>query len=149
MSSAIPIVTRPRRSPSSASSATARWSRSCPAAPATTWSCSPPIFGNGAQCIAAGRDETAPATYLEDHRRLLDRLRAEPALDDRVQVTKFNRYGHPVAQGRARISSTLRNLRNLDGAGRRRGVAAGLPSGAQARRHASASQSTIGAARRL
>lgn len=63
--------------------------------------------------IAAGRDATATASYLDDHRKLLERLKAEPALYDRVEVTAFNAGLHPVApDGSADFVLTFRNLHN-------------------------------------
>ncbi len=73
--------------------------------------------------IAASRDETAPARYIADHQRLLERLRADPARYDRVGVTKFRADAHPIApDGSADFVLTFRNLHNwvergeLDGA---------------------------------
>ena len=63
--------------------------------------------------VAAGRDETAPPQYLADHRRLLARLEAEPALYGKVRVTKFNAGRHDVAPaGTADFVLTFRNLHN-------------------------------------
>lgn len=63
--------------------------------------------------IAAGRDDTAPPAYQADHRRLLERLAAEPGLYDRVRVTKFNAELHEVAPpGSADFVLTFRNLHN-------------------------------------
>ena len=63
--------------------------------------------------IAAGRDESAPPAYLQDHARLLERLRAEPHLYGRVQVTRFNGDRHPIApEGSADFVLTFRNLHN-------------------------------------
>lgn len=72
-----------------------------------------PFLRERGRYIAAGRDESAPAAYLADHQRLLERLRTEPALYDRVQVTKFNADRHPVApDGSADFVLTFRNLHN-------------------------------------
>lgn len=72
-----------------------------------------PFLRERGRYVAAGRDETAPAAYQADHQRLLDRLRAEPALYERVQVTKFNADRHAVAaEGSADFVLTFRNLHN-------------------------------------
>jgi len=61
--------------------------------------------------IAANRDETAVSPYKEDHQKLLERLKAEPALYGRVVVTKFNADRHEVAPpGSADFVLTFRNL---------------------------------------
>jgi predicted methyltransferase len=63
--------------------------------------------------IAANRDETAVSPYKEDHQKLLERLRAEPALYGKVVVTKFNADRHEVAPpGSADFVLTFRNLHN-------------------------------------
>ena len=63
--------------------------------------------------IAASRDDRAPQQYLADHQRLLDRLKAEPALYGRVKVTQFNAGLHDVAPpGSADFVITFRNLHN-------------------------------------
>ena len=63
--------------------------------------------------VAAGRDEAAPANYLEDHKRLLAKLAADPARYDRVQVTKFNADRHEIAPaGGMDFVLTFRNLHN-------------------------------------
>lgn len=73
--------------------------------------------------IAANRDELAPPQYLADHRKLLARLQAEPALYGKVVVTRFNADLHEIAPaGSADFVLTFRNLHNwidrkeLDGA---------------------------------
>ena len=82
-----------------------------------------PYLREQGQYIAAGRDETAPPSYLDDHRKLLERLKAEPERYDRVTVTQFNADRHRVApDGSADFVLTFRNLHNwidrgeLDGA---------------------------------
>lgn len=61
--------------------------------------------------IAASRDERALPQYLADHQKLLDRLKAEPALYGRVQITKFNAGLHDVAPpASADFVITFRNL---------------------------------------
>lgn len=63
--------------------------------------------------IAAGRDENAPAPYLADHRRLLERLAADPERYGRVRVTRFNADLHEIAPpGTADFVLTFRNLHN-------------------------------------
>ena len=63
--------------------------------------------------IAANRDEAAPPQYLADHQKLLARLKAEPALYEKVLVTKFNADKHEVAPpGSADFVLTFRNLHN-------------------------------------
>jgi predicted methyltransferase len=65
------------------------------------------------QYIAANRPPDAPPNYLADHQRLLERLKAEPALYDRVAVTAFDRDRHAIAPaGRADCVLTFRNLHN-------------------------------------
>ncbi len=82
-----------------------------------------PFLKEKGRYIAANRDELAPPNYLADHQKLLDRLKAEPALYGRVVVTKFNADRHEVAPpGSADFVLTFRNLHNwldrneLDGA---------------------------------
>jgi predicted methyltransferase len=63
--------------------------------------------------IAASRDERAPQQYLADHQRLLDRLKAEPALYGSVKVTRFNAGLHDIApSGSADFVISFRNLHN-------------------------------------
>jgi predicted methyltransferase len=63
--------------------------------------------------VAANRDELAVSPYREDHQRLLDRLKAEPALYGRVLVTKFNAGLHEIAPaGSADFVLTFHNLHN-------------------------------------
>lgn len=63
--------------------------------------------------VAANRDETAVSPYKEDHQKLLDRLKAEPALYGKVVVTKFNAGLHDIAPpGSADFVLTFRNLHN-------------------------------------
>lgn len=63
--------------------------------------------------IAAGRDESAPAPYLADHRRLLERLAADPERFGKVRVTRFNADLHDIAPpGTADFVLTFRNLHN-------------------------------------
>ncbi len=63
--------------------------------------------------IAANRDAAAPARYLADHKKLLARLKAEPALYSKVLVTQFNAGLHDIAPpGSADFVLTFRNLHN-------------------------------------
>ncbi|HUG76763.1 MAG TPA: methyltransferase [Burkholderiales bacterium] len=63
--------------------------------------------------VAADRDEAAPPQYLADHKRLLARLQAEPALYGKVAVTKFYADRHEIAPpGSADFVLTFRNLHN-------------------------------------
>jgi len=63
--------------------------------------------------IAANRDALAAPAYLEDHRKLLARLKAEPARYGKVVVTEFNAGLHDVAPpGSADFVLTFRNLHN-------------------------------------
>ena len=72
-----------------------------------------PFLKEKGRYIAANRDELAPPNYLADHQKLLDRLKAEPALYGRVVVTKFNADRHEVAPpGSADFVLTFRNLHN-------------------------------------
>ena len=72
-----------------------------------------PYLRDQGRYIAASRDESAPPQYLADHRKLLARLEAEPALYDRVVVTRFNAGRHEIAPpGSADFVLTFRNLHN-------------------------------------
>lgn len=72
----------------------------------------PYLKGKG-RYIAASRDASAPPRYLADHRRLLARLAAEPALYGEVAVTQFNADLHAVAPpGSADYVLSFRNLHN-------------------------------------
>jgi predicted methyltransferase len=63
--------------------------------------------------IAANRDEAAAPQYLADHQKLLARLKNEPALYEKILVTKFNVDKHEIApQGSADFVLTFRNLHN-------------------------------------
>jgi predicted methyltransferase len=63
--------------------------------------------------VAASRPADATPAYVADHQRLLERLRAEPSLYDRVQVTAFDGDRHAVApEGSADFVLTFRNLHN-------------------------------------
>jgi predicted methyltransferase len=63
--------------------------------------------------VAANRDELAAPQYLEDHARLLARLKAQPELYGQVLVTRFNADRHEIAPpGSADFVITFRNLHN-------------------------------------
>lgn len=72
-----------------------------------------PYLKQKGRYIAANRDELAVSPYLEDHQKLLARLKAEPVLYEKVIVTKFNAGLHDVAPpGSADFVLTFRNLHN-------------------------------------
>ena len=63
--------------------------------------------------IAANRDEAAAPRYLADHQKLLARLKAEPALYEKVLVTKFHADKHDIALADSvDFVLTFRNLHN-------------------------------------
>lgn len=63
--------------------------------------------------VAASRDALAAENYRADHQKLIDRLRAEPALYGKVEVTEFNADRHRIAaDGSADFVLTFRNLHN-------------------------------------
>jgi len=72
-----------------------------------------PYLKEKGRYIAADRDRSAAPQYLADHRRLLARLEAEPALYGSVVVTPFNADRHEIAPpGSADFVLTFRNLHN-------------------------------------
>jgi predicted methyltransferase len=72
-----------------------------------------PYLKEKGRYIAAGRDEAAPPQYVEDHRKLLARLKAEPHLYGKVIVTQFNAGLHEIAPpASADFVLTFRNLHN-------------------------------------
>ncbi len=72
-----------------------------------------PYLKERGRYIAANRDEAAPPRYLADHKKLLARLKAEPALYSKVLVTQFNADKHEIAPaGSADFVLTFRNLHN-------------------------------------
>ena len=72
-----------------------------------------PYLKEQGRYIAANRDEAAAPQYLEDHQKLLARLKAEPALYEKVVVTKFNAGLHEIAPpGSADFVITFRDLHN-------------------------------------
>ena len=63
--------------------------------------------------IAANRDENAAPQYLADHQKFLARLKEDPEVFAKVQVTKFNADRHEIAPaGSADFVLTFRNLHN-------------------------------------
>jgi len=72
-----------------------------------------PFLRDNGLYIAADRDDTAPPNYLEDHRRLLARLAAEPDLYDKVQVSSFNAGRHEIAPpASVDVVMSFRNIHN-------------------------------------
>src|SRR6185503_5628427 len=72
-----------------------------------------PYLKRKGRYVAASRDELAAPQYIEDHQKLLIRLKAEPALYEKVVVTKFNAGLHDIAPpGSADFVLTFRNLHN-------------------------------------
>ncbi|MDB5569125.1 MAG: putative methyltransferase [Hyphomicrobiales bacterium] len=72
-----------------------------------------PYLKDEGRYIAAGRDEEAPANYLEDHAKMLAKYAAAPDLYGAVAVTKFNADKHEIAPpGGADFVLTFRNLHN-------------------------------------
>jgi predicted methyltransferase len=72
-----------------------------------------PFLRDKGRYIAANRDALAAPQYLEDHQKLLARLKAEPALYGSVVVTEFNAGLHEIAPpGSADFVLTFRNLHN-------------------------------------
>ncbi|OFZ90931.1 MAG: hypothetical protein A2W21_06740 [Betaproteobacteria bacterium RBG_16_66_20] len=72
-----------------------------------------PFLKDRGRYVAADRDELAAPQYLEDHRKLLARLKAEPRFYEKVLVTKFNAGRHEIAPpGSADFVLTFRNLHN-------------------------------------
>ena len=72
-----------------------------------------PYLKDKGRYIAANRDAAAAPQYLADHQKLLARLKAEPALYDKVMVTQFNAGLHDIAPpGSADFVITFRDLHN-------------------------------------
>ncbi len=72
-----------------------------------------PYLKEKGRYIAANRDPAAPPNYLADHQKLLARLKAEPALYGKVEVTPFNAGLHEIAPaGSADFVITFRDLHN-------------------------------------
>ncbi len=63
--------------------------------------------------ITAGRHDTAPQNYLDDHKRMLDKYAANPGIFGKIQVAKFFRDEHEIAPaGSMDFVLTFRNLHN-------------------------------------
>lgn len=63
--------------------------------------------------ITAGRDESAPPSYLEDHKRMLAKYAASPGLYGKIEVTKFFSDKYDIAPaGSMDFVLTFRNLHN-------------------------------------
>ncbi len=72
-----------------------------------------PYLKDEGRYIAAGRDEEAPANYIEDHKKMLAKLAADPAHYGKVVVTKFNVDKYDIAPpASADFVLTFRNLHN-------------------------------------
>jgi predicted methyltransferase len=72
-----------------------------------------PFLKEKGRYVAANRDEAAAPRYLADHKKLLSRLNAEPAVFGKVVVTKFNAGLHEIAPaGSADFVLSFRNLHN-------------------------------------
>ncbi len=72
-----------------------------------------PYLREKGRYVAASRAPDAPPQYLADHRKLLARLEAEPALYGKVVVTPFSADRHEIAPpGSADFVLTFRNLHN-------------------------------------
>lgn len=72
-----------------------------------------PYLKEHGRYIAANRDKTAAPQYLADHQKLLARIKAEPALYEKVLVSPFNADRHEIApRGSADFVLTFRNLHN-------------------------------------
>ncbi len=72
-----------------------------------------PYLREQGRYVAASRDASAAPNYLADHQKLLDRLRDEPALYGRVQVSEFSADRFRIVDdGTADFVLTFRNLHN-------------------------------------
>lgn len=72
-----------------------------------------PYLREKGRYVAASRAPDAPPQYVADHRKLLARLEAEPALYGKVLVTQFSADRHEIAPpGSADFVLTFRNLHN-------------------------------------
>jgi predicted methyltransferase len=72
-----------------------------------------PYLKEKGRYIAANRDTAAAANYVADHQKLLARLKAEPALYEKVVVTALNADLHDIAPpGSADFVISFRNLHN-------------------------------------
>jgi len=72
-----------------------------------------PYLRDRGRYYAASRDEQALPRYLADHKRLLDRIAADPDTLGKVIVTKFNAGQHAIAPpGSADFVLTFRSIHN-------------------------------------
>jgi predicted methyltransferase len=72
-----------------------------------------PYLAAKGRYVAASRAPDAPPQYVADHRKLLARLEAEPALYGKVVVTQFSADRYDIATpGSADFVLTFRNLHN-------------------------------------
>ncbi len=72
-----------------------------------------PYVKDKGKFYAANRDEAAPANYLKDHQRMLDKIKANPQTLGAIVVTQFNAGKHAIAPaGSADFVLTFRNLHN-------------------------------------
>lgn len=63
--------------------------------------------------ITAGRHEGVPQTYTEDHKRMLEKYAANPAVFGKIQVTKFFKDDYEIAPpGSMDFVLTFRNMHN-------------------------------------
>ena len=73
----------------------------------------PYLRDRGRYIAADDRGEAAPPQYAADHRKFLDRIKAEPALYGKVEVTRFHADRYEIAPpGSADFVLTFRNLHN-------------------------------------
>jgi predicted methyltransferase len=73
-----------------------------------------PYLRDSGLYVAAGRDpDMASPVYVEDHRRLLAKLAADPGRYDKVEVSRFQADRHAIAPpASADFVLTFRNLHN-------------------------------------
>ncbi len=72
-----------------------------------------PLVRDRGLYITAGRHDTAPQNYQDDHKRMLDKYAANPAVFGKIQVTKFFKDEHEIAPaGSMDFVLTFRNLHN-------------------------------------
>jgi predicted methyltransferase len=73
----------------------------------------PYLKDRGRYIAANDRAEAAPPQYAADHQKLLERLKAEPALYGKVVITRFHAERYEIAPpGSADFVLTFRNLHN-------------------------------------
>lgn len=72
-----------------------------------------PYLKDRGRYIAASRDAAALPQYVADHQKLLARLKAEPTLYGKVEITQFNAGLHDIAPpGSADVVITFRDMHN-------------------------------------